>query len=247
MGMALDINTFDISTMIFEKLKAIYGDLKEVPSKIPGMDRVGEVKWYDPGEKALALFQTFRVQTIRDVEIKNFFERDKLDPSNSFVIMLIPDDTLPLPLFAVDVDVHKGKYIHVITDMIPLSKHSEYLKRYDEPLGKLRKKYEGLSGMVDELTDEINKIYPALKQFKAYSSSGMIFGNVPIAHGAQAVELLSDYVNLYCSFVRESGQCAILKNEDIRKEAQERKWQFLMMMFQIDFSEDMPSEPRRSG
>jgi hypothetical protein len=51
---------------------------------------------------------------------------------------------------------------------------------------------------------------------------------------------------LFCSFVRESGQCAVLKNEDVRKEAQERKWQFLMMMSQIDFSEDMPREPRRS-
>jgi len=245
--MAIDINTFDISKILFDKLKEAYGDLKEIPSKMPAMDRMGETKWYDPGEKARASFQSLRVQTIRDVEIKNFYEREKLDICNSFITMLMPDDALPLPLYAADVDVHKGKYVHVITDMIPLSKNPEYRKKYEEPVTQLRKKYERLPGLISEVTDEIYKIYPALKQFKVYSSGGMIFGNIPIEHSPQVIELLGDYVDLYSSFVKGSAECELLKNEDIKKEASETKGEFMMMMSQIDFSEDMPNQPKRSG
>jgi len=241
--MTIDINTFDISKMIFGRLKEAYGDLKEVPSKMPAMDRMGETKWYDPGEKARASFQGMRMQTIHDVEIKNFYDREKLDLSNSFITMLLPDDSIPLPLYAADVDVHKGKYVHVITDLIPLSKNPEYREKYEEPVKQLSKKYESLPGLVSEVTDEIYKIYPALKQFKAFSSGGMIFGNVPVEHGPQIIALLRDYVDLYSSFVRGSAECEILKNEDIKKEAAETIGKFMMMMSQIDFSEDMPNQP----
>jgi len=245
--MEIDINTFDIGKMMFEKLKEAFGDLKEVPPKMPSMVQMGETKWYEPGEKSRALFQSMMVQKIGDVEIKNFYEREKLDLCNSFIIMLMPDDSCPLPLYAYDVDVHKEKYIHVITDMIPLSKNPEYRKKYEEPVKQLSRKYESLPGLVSEVSDEIYKIYPPLKQFEVYSSSGRIFGNIPVEHGAKVVDLLSDYVDLYSSFVKGSAGCEILKNEDIKKEAVETKGKFMMMMSQVDFSEDMPNQPKRSG
>jgi hypothetical protein len=244
--MTIDINAFDVGKMLFDRLEESYGDLKAVPSKMPAMDRMGEVKWYDPGENARASFQSLRMQTIRDVEIRNFSNRDKLDLSNSFITTLMPDDSLPLPLYAADVDVHKGKYVHVITDMIPLSKNKEYLKKYDEPVGQLREKYASLPGLVIEITDEIHKIFPALKQFETFSSSGRIYGNIPIEHGPRIINLLGDYVDLYCSFVKNSAECEILKSEDIKKEAAEIKGRFMMMMAQLDFSDDMPNQPRRS-
>ena len=132
--MERDINMFDINGMVFEKLKEAYGDLKEVPSKMPAMDKMGETKWYDPGEKAHISFQSLRMQTIRDVEIRNFYDRQKLDLSNSFIITLMPDETYPLPLYVADVDIHKEKYVHLITDLIPLSNDTAYRKKYEEPV-----------------------------------------------------------------------------------------------------------------
>ena len=140
--MAIDIDTLNVNKILFEKLRDGYGDLKEVPSKFPSMDQVGETKWYDPGDKARASFQGLRMQTIWDVEIRNFYDREKLDLSNSFITTLMPDSSLPLPLYAADVDIHKGKYVHIITDLIPLSKNVEYRKKYEEPVKQLREKYK---------------------------------------------------------------------------------------------------------
>jgi len=242
--MERDINTFDIKGMIFERLKEGYSDLKEVPSKMPAMDKIGETKWYDPGEKAHISFESLRMQTIRDVEIRNFYDRQKLDLSNSFIITLMPDETYPLPLFVADVDIHKEKYVHVITDLVPLSHDTEYRRKYEEPVNQLKKKYDNLPGLINEITDDIHKIFPALREFEAFTSSGRIFGNIPIEHGPQILELLCDYTTLYSSFVKDSVDCAILKNDAIRNEAMERLGQFLMMMSQLDFSDDMPSMPK---
>jgi hypothetical protein len=245
--MAVDIDTYDISNLIVEKLKEGYGDLKEVPSKMPAMDRMGETTWYDPGEKARASFQSLRVQVIRNVEIKNFFNREKLDLSNSFIITLMPDSSLPLPLYAADVDVHKGKYVHIITDLIPLSKDPAYRKKYEEPVGKLGEKYKDLPGLIHEVTEDVEKIYPALKQFKTFTSSGSIFGNVPVGETKRIIDLLTDYVSLFTDFVKESAGCELLANKDIQEEGQKTLGEFMMMMAQFDFSEDMPNEPKRGG
>jgi hypothetical protein len=242
--MEIDINTFDINKMIFEKLKEGYGDLKEVPSKMPAMDKMGMTRWYEPGDRLRASFQSLRMQTIRDVEIRNFYDREKLDSSNSFITTLLPDDSFPLPLYAADVDVHKGKYVHIITDLIPLSKNTEYRKKYEEPVRRLREKYRNLPGLIHEITNAIHKIYPPLRQFETFASGGRIFGNVPVEHAPQILDLLGDYVGLYASFVKESAECEILKNIDIRNEAMETLGQFMMMMSQMDFSDDMPNMPK---
>ena len=240
------INTLDINKMIFEKLNTCYGDLKEAPSKMPAMDTMGETKWYDPGENSCASFQSLRMQTIREVEIKNFFDREKLDVSNSFITTLMPDDSLPLPLYAVDVDVHKEIYIHIISDLIPLSKNDEYRKMYEEPVQRLRNKYKDLPGLVDEITEDIQKIYPPMKQFETFTSAGWVFGNIPVEHGEQLIDLIDEYTELFCSFVKDSAESRILKNEEIQEEAAETLGAFMMMMSQFDFSEDMPNEPKRS-
>lgn len=241
--MGIDIHTFDINEMIFEKLKEGFGDLKEVPSKMPAMDKMGVTKWYEPGDKACASFTSLRMQEIPDVEIRNFYDREKLDISNSFITTLMPDDSYPLPLFAADVDVHKEKYVHIITDLIPLSKDTEYRKRYEEPVRQLSEKYRNLPGLIHEITDAIHEIYPPLKQFETFASGGRIFGNVPVEHASQILELLGDYVGLYASFVKESAECEIIKNINIRNEAMETLGQFMAMMSQMDFSNDMPNMP----
>jgi len=243
--MSIDINTFDIGSMIVGKLQEVLGDVKEVPSPVPGMDSVGETTWYAPGDSCTASFQTLRAQTVRNVEIKNFFNRETLDTCNSFIITLTPSPELPLPMYAADVDVHKGKYVHVITDLIPLSRSEAYGEKYGRPVKLLREKYKDLPGLVDEVTEEIKKIYPALGPFKAFSSEGMIFGNIPVEHGPQIIEMLSDYVNLYASFIMSSAQSLLLNEEPVRHEAAETLKKFMMMMTQFDFTEDMPNEPKR--
>lgn len=245
--MAVDINTVNIAQLIVEKLKEGFGDLKEVPSKMPSMDRMGETMWYDPGESARAPFQSMRVQVIRDVEIKNFYNRAQLDVSNSFIITLMPDASVPLPLYAADVDVHKGKYVHIITDLIPLSRDAAYRKKYEAPVKKLRERYRELPGLINEIADDVHKIYPALRQFETFTSAGRIFGNVPVDESLRIISLLTDYAGLYSSFVKESGSCEVLKQEQIQKEAGDTLGRFMIMMAQFDFSEDMPNQPKRTG
>ena len=182
---------------------------------------------------------------IFDVEIRNFKDRDQLDLSNSFVTLLMPDDNLPLPIYAADVDVHKEKYVHVITDLILLSKNPDYLNKYDEPVKQLKNKYKDLPGMVLKTPDEIYKVFPIMKQFDAFASSGKIFGNIPIEHGPRIMELIKDYLNLYCSFAKESADSKILKRDTIKKEVAEGKSNFKKMMAQMEFSDDMPNRPKQ--
>ena len=101
-----------------------------------------------------------------------------------------------------------------------------------------------MPGLIDEITDEIHKIFPALREFEAFTSGGRIFGNIPIEHSSQILELLSDYLDIYSSFVKNSVDCEILKKDNIRSETMETLGQFLMMMSQLDFSDDMPSMPK---
>ena len=118
--------------------------------------------------------------------------------------------------------------------------------KYEEPVRRLREKHKDLPGLIGEITDEIHKIFPALRQFETFTSGGRIFGNVPVEHASQIVDLLRDYVDLYSSFIKESAECKILKNEDIKKESADTLGKFMMMMSQMDFSDDMPNMPKRS-
>ena len=108
----------------------------------------------------------------------------------------------------------------------------------------MKEKYSSLPGLINEITDDIHKIFPALREFEAFTSSGRIFGNIPIEHGTQILELLNDYTTLFTSFVKNGLDCTILKQDTIRNEAMERLGEFLMMMSQLDFSDDMPSMPK---
>lgn len=244
--MMKDIDQVDIAEHIVEKLREGFGDLKVVPSKMPAMDRMGVTTWYDPGGASRAPFRSMRVQVIRDVEIRNFYDRSQLDVSNSFIITVMPDPSVPLPLYAADVDVHKGKYVHIITDLIPLSKDEAYRLKYEVPGKKLREKYRDLPGMIDDITDDIHKIYPALREFETFNSAGRIFGNVPVEESAGIISMLTDYAGLYSSYVKQSGACEVLKRDDIQKEAADTLERFMMMMARFDFSEDMPNQPKRT-
>ncbi|MCX5885666.1 MAG: hypothetical protein NT096_07135 [Proteobacteria bacterium] len=245
--MNLDMNTFDIGQMIFERLQVVFGEFKETEFKSFTRSNTGGSKRYIPGEKTKVPFESLMVTRLFKVEIRNLRDREKLDLSNSFVNLLMPAEALPLPIYACDVDVHKEKYVHVITDLIPLSKGPEYRKVYDAPLKNLKEKYKNLPGMVLKTPEEIYKIFPVMKQFESFSSSGKIFGNIPIEFAPQIMNLIEDYLSIYCSFVRGSGSAEILRKEEIIQEAKEIKKDFIGMMAQMDFSNDMPSQPKRSG
>lgn len=245
--MAIDINGMDVNKVLFESLQDAFGDFKEAPAEQASANLMTRSKRYVQGEKTKVAFESLTVTTMYDVEIRNVKNREELDLSNSFVTMLMPANTLPLPIYACDIDVHKGKYVHVITDLLPLSRDPAYLIKYDEPLQGLRNKYADLPGIVREVPDELYKVFPALKQFEAFASSGKIIGNIPIAYGPQIIELVKDYVKMYCAFAKESPNAAILQRDDIQKQAVATKHNFLQMMSQLDFSDDMPNQPRSSG
>jgi len=240
----VDVNELDIGKMIFDRLEAAFGELKEVEAQSVTGSNVGRGKRYVPGEKTKVPFEFLMTTRLLDVEIRNLKDREQLDLSNSFVTMVMPADSCPLPLYAVDVDVHKGEYVHIIADLIPFSRNDEYLEQYSTPLEQLKAKYVDLPGMVLKTPEEIYKVFPIMKQFDAFSSRGKIFGNIPIAYGPQIVDIVDDYLGLYCSFVRNADRTEILQREEIRKEAAATKGSFKKMMAQMDFSNDMPNEPR---
>lgn len=244
--MSLDINNYDIGRIIFDRLQEAFGEFKEVAFKDVTKTNVGGGKRYIPGERATRPFESLMATKIFDVEIRNIQDREQLDLSNSFVNTLMPADELPLPIYAVDVDVHKEKYVHVITDLILLSKDPQYLKKYDAPLKQLKDKYKDLPGMVLKTPEAIYKIFPAMKEFEKFSSSGKIFGNIPIEYAPRIMDLVEDYLNLYCSFVKESGEVELLRREDIQKEAVESKNKFKQLMAQMDFSNDMPNRAKQT-
>ena len=245
--MAIDMNTFDIGKMIFDKLQEAFGEFKEVEFKSFTRSNTGGSKRYVPGEKAKIPFESLMVTKLFDVEIRNLRDRQQLDKSNSFVNLVMPSDSVPLPLYACDVDVHKVKYVHVITDLIPLSKNPEYRNIYETPVKNLKEKYKDLPGMVLKTPEEIYKVFPVMKEFESYASGGKIFGNIPIEYAPQILSLIEDYLNCYCSFVKASSSSVILKEEEILKEASETKKAFMAMMAKMDFSDDMPNQPKRSG
>jgi hypothetical protein len=245
--MAIDMNTFDIGKMIFDKLQEAFGEFKEVEFKSFTRSDTGGSKRYVTGENAKVPFESLRVTKLFDVEIRNLRDRQQLDKSNSFVNLVMPSDSVPLPLYACDVDVHKLKYVHVIVDLIPLSKNSEYRNIYETPVKNLKEKYKDLPGMVLKTPEEIYKIFPAMKEFESYASGGKIFGNIPIEYAPQILSLIEDYLNCYCSFVKSSSSSVILKKDEILKEASETKKAFMAMMAKMDFSDDMPNQPKRSG
>lgn len=245
--MTIDINTYDIGTMIFDKLLEVFGEFKETEFKSFTRSDTGGSKRFVPGEKTKVPFESLMVTKMFDVEIRNLRDRQVLDQSNSFVNLLMPADTLPLPLYACDVDVHKGKYVHIITDMVPLSKNPEYREMYETPVKNLKEKYKDLPGMVLKTPEEIYKVFPAMKEFESYASGGRIFGNIPIEYGTEILSLIEDYVNCYCSFVKGSSSAAILKKGEIIQEAQATKKAFMAMMAKMDFSDDMPNQPKRSA
>jgi len=82
-----------------------------------------------------------------------------------------------------------------------------------------------------------------MKEFESFSSSGKIYGNIELEHASRIMNLLEDYLNLYCSFVRESGATEVLKQQAIQNEAKETKQNFKQMIAKMDFSDDMPNRP----
>jgi hypothetical protein len=243
--MAIDINTFDIGKMIFDRLKEVFGEFKDTEFKSFTKSVTAGSKRYLPGEKTKVPFESLIVTRLFDVDIRNLRDRNQLDRSNTFVNLIMPADLVPLPLYACDVDVHKGKYVHVITDLIPLSKNPEYRSVYETPVKNLKEKYKDLPGMVLKTPEEIYKIFPVMKEFESYASGGRIFGNIPIDYAPQILSLIEDYLNCYCSFVKASSGAAILKREEILQETSETKKTFKAMMAKMDFSDDMPNQPKR--
>jgi hypothetical protein len=240
--MEMDINTMDLNEMLFEKLRAAFGDIVEVVSDQKGSGLAAASRFYRPGPKTLAEFENMTVQTKFDMEMRNAMERSVMDLCNHFILLVIPADTLPLPIYASDVDVHKGKYIQVTTDLLPLSRNPEYLEKYEKPLKVLKAKYAGLPGMRDKIPEEFYQRFPALKQYMALTSSNRISGNVPVAYAPQVVELMVAYVSIYCFFARESQSAAILKREDIRRDGVETKNTYRKVMAQMNFSDETPKK-----
>ena len=63
-------------------------------------------------------------------------------------------------------------------------KRSDLPKKYENLVGKLGEKYKDLPGLIHEVTEDVEKIYPALKQFKSFTSAGSFFVNgyiLPVA------------------------------------------------------------------
>ena len=239
--MPVDIDTLDIGQIILERLQDAYGGFRETAfEKFTEFDPP-DARRYIPGDGTAVPFDYLYFATMRDVEIRNVFDREKLDRCNSYIASMMPDETVPLPVYVVDIDVHKGLYVHIITDCIMLSKDPDYRTAYEQPLKELKARYRDLPGLVLETPPELYAVYPMMKEFDTYSSQGKIFGNIPLEHAGRALALIRDYLDLFCRFARTSSSSDILTRDAVRREAAETKKSYLGMMARMNLSDDMPT------
>jgi hypothetical protein len=218
----MEINFND---MLFEKFKKLYGDFEEKPVdsdlQIDKPEGKAKIKLYTPSGKTKYKFEKIVSVNYLNVKIRNKDNKSLLDTANAYLFNVISADSLPLPLFSMDLDIHFDKYCHCVMDLIPLSANPEYRKIYCEPVQEVRRNYNDVVAPVK--TD-------AQSQFNVFTSGGSIFGNIPLTYGERVYNMINEYSDLYAKFVKESGESGILKKPEIVKEGFENKTRFRRMM-----------------
>ena len=151
--------------------------------------------------------------------VYNKDDRNILDEDELLVGTFIPTDDIALPFLALEASLHIEKYDHLNVDLFPLSKDERYRKTFCDPVKKLRKKHDGLEGLLPGVRT------PSL--LGEYSSQGMLAGDFTDSMRDITIPWWFEYVNLYKDFLEKREQYPILKEPAILEEAKKIKEIFL--------------------
>ena len=146
-------------------------------------------------------------------------DRKLLDEDELIVGSFIPADDLPLPILALEASLHFGKYDHLNIDLFPLSKDKNYRELFCEPVKKLRRKHEGLPGLLPGVRT------PSL--LGEYTSQGMLAGDFADSLRDKTIPWWFDYVDLYKDFLENRDQYPLLQEPSIIEEGKNIKEVFL--------------------
>lgn len=183
-----------------------------------GEERIRIIKYGSAGTPGFPLRKvTFMI--LENGWVYNKDDRSLLDEDEIFVASFIPEDDIALPFLAVEASLHFNKYDHLNIDLFPLSKNERYRETFCSPVQALRKKHDGLEGLLQGVRT------PSL--LGEYTSQGMLAGDFSDSLRETTIPWWYEYVDLYKSFLENRDQYPILKEPEILKEAKKIKEIFL--------------------
>jgi len=141
--------------------------------------------------------------------VTNKDDKSLLDKTELFVGTFMPVDNIPLPVFAGEVSLHFGKYDHLNVDLFPISKDQQYREIFCEPVKTLRRKNDGLPGLLPSVRD------PALDDS---TSGGMLVGDFPVSLQDKSISWWFEYLDLYNDFLENRESYSVLKEPSIIEE-----------------------------
>jgi len=150
--------------------------------------------------------------------VTNKDDKSLLDKTELIVGTFIPVDNTPLPVFACEASLHFGKYDHLNVDLFPLSKDQHYREIFCEPVKTLRRKNDGLPGLLSSVRA------PALDES---TSGGMLVGDFPVSLQDESIAWWFEYVALYNDFLNNRESYSVLKEPSIIEEGKIIKDVFL--------------------
>jgi hypothetical protein len=151
--------------------------------------------------------------------VYNKDDRNILDEDELLVGTFIPADDIALPFLALEASLHLNKYDHLNVDLFPLSKDQRYRKIFCDPVKELRKKHDGLEGLLAGVRT------PSL--LGEYTSQGMLAGDFTDSMRDITIPWWFEYVDMYKDFLEKREQYPILKEPAILEEAKKIKEIFL--------------------
>ena len=183
-----------------------------------GEERIRVKLYTTKGEKGFPL-KKVAFMILENGWVWNKDDRKLLDEDELIVGSFIPSDDIPLPFLAVEASLHFGKYDHLNVDLFPLSKDTRYREIFCEPVKTLRKKNDGLPGLLQGVRT------PSL--LGEYTSEGMLAGDFSDSLRDKTIPWWFEYVELYKDFLENFEHYSILKEPSIIEEAKKIKDVFL--------------------
>jgi hypothetical protein len=146
-------------------------------------------------------------------------DKTALDDDELIVGCFKTADDLPLPILAVEVSTHIGKYDHMNADLFPISQDPRYRETFCTPTQALCKKHISLPGVPP------GAITPNLPQ--NFTSGGMMSGDFDLSLRDNTFAWWFGYIDLFRHFLENREAYPILRETAIVEEAQKTRAEFL--------------------
>lgn len=170
------------------------------------------LKIYSNKGSSLFPLEKVTVMSLENGFVKNIKDKSIVDECEFIVAAFRPSLNIPLPVFAMEASFHYGKYDHLNSDLFPLSKDPAYRAVFCEPVMKLRKKHDGLEGLLPGVRN------PMLGD---YTSGGMMAGDFSESSRNIILPWVLDYCVLYREFVKNFESIPVLKEKTIIEEGKQ--------------------------